>query len=82
MGEGVPAIHQRTIMKDIWFDTSFTISKESPVELGWRDVARLTGSVAEEQSGRGDGVYAENCAVVPDEYQKIVVKAGAVSYFK
>ena len=45
VGKGVPAINETTSMKDVWFDTPFTVSKETPVVDGWRELARLTGQV-------------------------------------
>lgn len=43
VGEGVPAINRPQLMKDVWFDTPFTISEMAPVHDGWRELARLTG---------------------------------------
>lgn len=49
VGEGVPAINRPHVMKDVWFDTPFTVSDMAPVNNGWRELARLTGKVADDK---------------------------------
>lgn len=50
VGEGVPALRQPTSMEGVWFDTPFTVAKDTPVDVGWRELARLIGPAAEDQN--------------------------------
>ncbi|HHY07889.1 MAG: hypothetical protein WAN89_07615 [Lawsonella sp.] len=45
VGEGTPEINRQCLMKDVWFDTPFTVSTLAPIHDGWQELARLTAEV-------------------------------------